>query len=149
MHQALRSRLEAVQKLRLPTTVKGCRSFAGMVNLLNIFFPELQNLLKSIYVLTRKSRQFIWGEEQQIVFEEIKYRSVKLLVLYLPDNKGRFHLYSETSKFALYQIQNEKPKLIPHASKRLPKAVRSYSITGLEMCGLSINIASFCIYQKE
>ena len=28
----LRSRLEAIQKLQLPTTVKGCRSFAGMVN---------------------------------------------------------------------------------------------------------------------
>ena len=29
----LRSRLEAIQKLKPPTMVKGCRSFAGMVNL--------------------------------------------------------------------------------------------------------------------
>ena len=28
-----RSRLEAIQKLRLPTTPKGCSSFEGMVNL--------------------------------------------------------------------------------------------------------------------
>ena len=27
-----RSRLEAIQKLKPPTTVKGCRHFAGMVN---------------------------------------------------------------------------------------------------------------------
>ena len=27
-----RSRLEAIQKLQLPTTPKGCRSFVGMVN---------------------------------------------------------------------------------------------------------------------
>ena len=27
----LRTRLEAIQKLKPPTTVKGCRSFAGMV----------------------------------------------------------------------------------------------------------------------
>ena len=50
---------------------------------------------------------------------------------------GRFHLYSDTSKFAtgsaLYQIQNGKPKLIAYASKRLPKAARNYSITELEM----------------
>ena len=61
--------------------------------------------------------------------------------------KGRFHLYSDTSKFAagsaLYQIQNRKPKLIAYASKRLPEAVRSYSITELELCSLAINIASF------
>ena len=50
--------------------------------------------------------------------------------------RGRFHLYSDVSKFAmgstLYQIQNEKPKLIAYASKRLPKAARNYSITELE-----------------
>ena len=28
----LRSRLEAIQKLRPPTTPKGCQSFTGMVN---------------------------------------------------------------------------------------------------------------------
>ena len=41
---------------------------------------------------------------------------------------GRFHLYSDTSKFAtgsaLYQIQNGKPKLIAYASKRLPEATQ-------------------------
>ena len=60
----LRSRLEAIPKLKLPTTVKGCRSFAGMVNFLSIFCPELQKLLKPIYDLTRKSRKFIWKGEQ-------------------------------------------------------------------------------------
>ena len=61
--------------------------------------------------------------------------------------EGRLHLYSDTIKFAagstLYQIQNGKPKLIAYTSKRLPEAVRKYSITELELCGLTINIASF------
>ena len=65
----------------------------------------------------------------------------------MPNHEGRFHLYSDMSKFAagsaLYQIQNGKPRLIAYMSKRLPEAVRSYSITELELCGLAINIASF------
>ena len=65
----------------------------------------------------------------------------------MPNTTGRFHLYSDTSKFAtgsaLYQIQNGKPKLIAYASKRLPEAAKNYSITELELCGLAINIASF------
>ena len=65
--------LEAIQKLKLITTVKGCRSFAGMVNFLNMFCLELQKLLKPIKDLMRKGRQFIWGEEQKIAFEEIKH----------------------------------------------------------------------------
>ena len=54
----LHSRLEAIQKLEPPVTVKGCRSFAGMVNFLSIFCQGLQKLLKPIYDLTRKGRPF-------------------------------------------------------------------------------------------
>ena len=119
----------------------------GMVNFLSIFCPELQKLLKPIYDLTRKGRPFIWGKEQQQMFEEIKRRLVKAPILHMPNRECRFHLYSDTSKFAagsaLYQIQNGNPKLIAYTSKRLPEAVRSYSITELELCGLAINIASF------
>ena len=87
-------------KLQPPTTVKGCRSFAAMVNFFSMFCPDLQKLLKPIYDLTRKERPFIWGKEQQDSFEEIKCRLIKPLVLHMPDKTGRFHLYSDTHKFA-------------------------------------------------
>ena len=74
-------------------------------------------------------------------------------MLHLPDNEGRFHLYSDASKSAtgsaLYQIQNGQPKLGTYASKRLPKAASNYSITELEMYKLAINIASLCISLKR
>ena len=69
--------VRAIQKLKLPTTVKGCRSFMGMVNFLSLFCLELQKLLKPIYYLTRKGRQFIWGEELQIPSREIISRLIK------------------------------------------------------------------------
>ena len=59
----LRSRLEAIQKLQAPTTVKGCRSFAGMVNFLSMFCPELQKILKPMCDITRKGRLF--GEKNK------------------------------------------------------------------------------------
>ena len=118
-----------------------------MVNFVSIFCLELQRLLKPIYDLTRKGRQFVWGKEQQDAFEEIKQRLQKPPVLHMPDKVGRFQLYSNASIYAtggaLYQIQNGKPKLIVYSSKRLPEAAHNYSITELEMCGLAINIASF------
>ena len=126
---------------------------AGMVNFLNIYFPDLQKLLKPIYDLTRKDRQFIWGQEQQMAFDEIKCRLQTPPVLHLPGGKGRFHLYSDTSKHAmgsaLYQIQKGKPKLIAYASKRLLEVAKNYSKTELEMCGLVINIVSFAHLLKR
>ena len=112
MCTTLRNRLEAIQRLQPPITAKGYRSFVGMVNSLSMFCPELQKLLKPIYDLTRKGRPFIWGKEQQDSFEEIKHRLIKPPVLHIPNKTGRFHLYSDISKFAtgsaLYQIQNGK-----------------------------------------
>ena len=74
-------------------------------------------------------------------------------VLHMPNKTGKFHLYSDTSKFmtgsALYQIQGGKPKLIAYTSKRLPEAARNYSITELELYGLAINIDSFGHLLKE
>ena len=95
----------------------------------------------------RKGGQFIWGKEQQNAFEEIKSGLIKLPILHMSTTTGRFHLYLDTSKFtmgsALYQIQNGRPKLIAYVSKRLCEATRNYSITELELCGLTINITSF------
>ena len=143
----LHSQLEAIQKIKPPTTAKQCKSFAGMVNFVSIFCPDLQKLLKPINDLMRKGRQFVWGVGQKNAFEEITHRLQKPPVLHMPNKIGRFQLYSDTSKYAtgsaLYQIQNGKPKLIAYARKRLPKAAHNYSITELEMCGLAINIASF------
>ena len=141
----LRSQIEAIQKLEPPTTIKGCQSFAGMVNFVSLFCPELQKLLKPIYNLTRKGRQFLWGKEQQQAFDEIKRRLQRPPVLHLPDRHGRFQLYQT----ALYQIQNGQLRLIAYGSKRMPEAAKNYSITELEMCGLAMNIATFSHLLKK
>ena len=149
----LKSQIEAIQKLKPPTTIKGCQCFVGMVNFVSIFCPDLQKLLKPIYDLTRKGKQFLWVEEQQKAFEEIKCRLQRPPVLHLPNRHGHFQLYSDTSKFAtgsaLYQIQNGQPRLIEYASKRMPEAAKNYSITELEMCRLAMNIATFSHLLKK
>ena len=54
-------------------------------------------------------------------------------VLSMPDKKGRFTLYSDTTKLVtgsmLYQFQDGKPRLIAYVSKRMPEAAKNYSIT--------------------
>ena len=103
-----------------------------------------------MYDLTKKGRPFLWGKEQQDTFEEIKNRMQKPPVLSMPNRRGRFILYLDTSKLAtgsmLYQFQDGETRLIAYMSKRMPEAAKNYSITELEMCGLAINIAVSHIY---
>ena len=125
----------------------------GIVNFVSIFCPKLQKLLKPIYDVTRKGRQFLCEEGQQKAFDEIKYRLQKPPVLHLPNRHGQFQLYSYTSKFAtgsvLYQIQNGQPKVTAYASNRMPEAAKNYSIRELEMCRLAMNITTFSHLLKK
>ena len=53
------------------------------------------------------------GEEQQNAFEEIKCRLIRLSTLHMPNHEGRFHLYLDTTKFAMgrlsikYKMENQ------------------------------------------
>ena len=140
----MKSRIEAIQRLEHPTTVKGCKSFCGVVNYLSLFCKDLQKILKPIYELTRKEQPFVWTEFHQKAFEHVKELLVKPPVLHLPGPGGRFILYCDTSKThtgsSLWQMQDGKPRLLGFNSKSLPDACQNYSVTELEMTGLVINI---------
>ena len=91
--------------------------------------------------LTRKGRPFVWGQEQEKAFKEVKLRLTSPPVLHLPKAEGRFILYSDTSVegtgSSLWQMQEGKVRLLGYASKTLPEA---YSVTELEMTGLLVNM---------
>ena len=63
----------------------------------------------------------------QDVFEEIKNRLLKPLILHSPVIRDRFQLLSDISKTevgsSLYQIQNWITKFMGYTSKRLPPLV--------------------------
>ena len=104
----------------------------------------MQTLLKPIVELTRKGRPFVWGQEQEKAFKEVKLRLTNPPVLHLPKAEGRFILYSDTSVegtgSSLWQMQEGRVKLIGYASKTLPEACSRYSVTELEMTGLLVNM---------
>ena len=71
-------------KTTTPKDSKRIQKFCRYGELLSMFCPELQKLLKPIYDLIRKGRPFNWGKEQQDSFEEIKQRLIKPPVLHMP-----------------------------------------------------------------
>ena len=145
--QPLKSRIDAIQKVKPPKTVKECRYFCGMVNYMSVFLPSLQEKLIPIYFITRKGIPFYWGEEQPKVFDEIKHDVTHASVLLMTNSKGHFVLVSDTSKVgcgaALYQKQRGRYHLVAYYSKRLPEAVANYSISELELTGVMANVATF------
>ena len=57
----LMTRIDAIQKVNPPKTIKECWSFWGMVNYMSMFLPSLQEKLIPIYFITRKGIPFLLG----------------------------------------------------------------------------------------
>ena len=143
----LKSRVEAILKLDPPKTAKNCKQFCGMVNYLSIFLKDLQTKLIPIYQLTRKGIPFVWTEEHQKAFEDIKKDLTNPPVLVMPNDTGHIILVSDTSTTgcgaALYQEQHGRYRLVAYYSKKLPEAVKRYSISELELTGILCNVSAF------
>ena len=74
-------------------------------------------------------------------------------VLSMLNRKGRFTLYSDTSKLAtgsvLYQFLDGNPGLLPMQAKECQKQQGIIPLQNIEMCGLFINIATFSYLLKK
>ena len=87
----MKSRIEAIQKLLPPTTIKECKSFCGVVNYLSLFCKDLQKILKPIYELTRKEMPFCWTEFHQKAFEQVKQLLINPQYYIYPDLEVDLH----------------------------------------------------------
>nr|GFD08208.1 putative reverse transcriptase domain-containing protein [Tanacetum cinerariifolium] len=69
--------------------------------------------------LMRKGEKFVWNEEREKSFEEIKQRLVFAHVLTLPSGSGGFQIYSDASKMGLGCVLMQHGKVIAYASRQL------------------------------
>ena len=143
----LKTRIDAIMRLDPPKTPKNCKQFCGMVNFLSVFLKDLQIKLAPIYQLTRKGIPWDWTEECQEAFDSIKKDLTNPPVLVMPNDKGHFVLVSDTSTIGcgatLYQMIDGEYRVVAYYSKKLPEAVRRYSISELELTGMLANITAF------
>ena len=140
----LKSKTEAITKLDAPKTKTQVKQFAGCVNFLASYLPKLQLLLNPIYKLVRKDRPFVWTEEHQTNFDEIKKLLTSPPILTLPRKTGKLKLYCDSSKIgtgsSLFQEQDGEDRLLSYHSKIFNKSAQNYSISELELSGIYVAV---------
>ena len=118
-----------------------------MVNFLSSFLPNLQCLLIPIYDLQKKSKKFLWTQEAEKAFKEIKELLISMPILRAPTPEGLFRLESDTSHEGvggtLFQKQGDEWVVIGYHSKRLTTSAKNFGVTELELAGLLVNIHGF------
>nr|GEV09461.1 putative reverse transcriptase domain-containing protein [Tanacetum cinerariifolium] len=113
------AKVEAITKWPRPTSVTEVRSFLGLAGYYHRFVEGFSHLALPLTKLMRKGEKFVWNEEREKIFEELKQRLVSAPVLTLPSGSGGFQIYSDASKKGLGYVLMQHGKVIAYASRQL------------------------------
>ncbi|GJW74310.1 putative nucleotidyltransferase, ribonuclease H [Tanacetum coccineum] len=127
------SKVEAITKWPRPTTVTEVRSFLGLAGYYRHFIEGFSRLALPLTQLMRKGEKFVWTDEGQDSFEELKWRLVSAPILTLPSGSGGFQIYSDASKKGLGCVLMQHGKVIAYASRKLKPYEVNYPTHDLEL----------------
>ena len=99
-------KVEAVLKWERPTNVTEIQSFLGLAGYYRRFIEGFSTIASPLTKLTSKEVRFVWSEECEASFQELKERLTSALVLALPSRTEEFVVYSDASKGGLGCVCN-------------------------------------------
>lgn len=148
---------ETINDFPIPKTQKEVKSFLGCCN---FYRRHIKNFSKRAHALTsllRKDMEFIWSDETQSAFDDIKRAILNPPVLALPDFSLEFQVTTDASSAGIGAILEQKyssgeVKPIYFYSKKLNPTQSKYSATVLEFYAIysALNFfRPFLIGQKK
>jgi hypothetical protein len=86
--------MKAIDEVVPPTNIKGLQSLLGKINFVRRFISNLSQKVFPFFPLLRvkKDQKFVWGDEQQKAFNEIKEYMKEPPVLVPPQLNKPFRL---------------------------------------------------------
>ncbi|GJT19089.1 putative nucleotidyltransferase, ribonuclease H [Tanacetum coccineum] len=130
------AKVEAITKWPRPTSVTEVRSFLGLAGYYRRFVEGFSRLALPLTKLMRKGEKFVWNEEREKSFEELKQRLVSAPILTLPSGSGGFQIYSDASKKGLGCVLMQHGKVIAYASRQLKPYEVNYPTHDLELAAV-------------
>ncbi|GKD86252.1 putative reverse transcriptase domain-containing protein, partial [Tanacetum coccineum] len=95
------SKIEAVKNWEAPRTPSEVRLFLGLAGYYRRFIENFSKIAKFLTVLTRKSKTFDWGKEQERTFQTLKDKLCNALVLALTGGPKDFVVHCDASDLGL------------------------------------------------
>ncbi|KAJ8764775.1 hypothetical protein K2173_009176 [Erythroxylum novogranatense] len=94
-------KVEAVVSWHAPKTATEVRNFLGLAGYYRRFVEGFSMIAAPMTKLLRKNQKFIWTDECQKSFEELKHRLTSAPVLILPSGDEGYTVYSDASRKGL------------------------------------------------
>ena len=144
-------KVEAVLKAPRPRNVAEVRSFLGLVNYYNRFFPNLSTVVHPLNQLLESNHQWKWTEQCETAFHNVKEMITSEQVLTHYDPKLPLRLACDASPVGigavLSHVMNdgtERP--IAFASRTLTKTEQGYAQIDKEALAIVWGVKKFHVY---
>jgi transposase InsO family protein len=121
-------------------------SFLQFVNWLRSFLFGIADLTTPLSDLLKKDTPFVWGEKQQLAFDQIKQMVCNPPVLKYPDFSKPFVLWTDASDHAVGGILMQGAGPIAFESRKLKDSEKNYSTTDKECLAFVYCIGKFRCY---
>ena len=145
-----KAKIEVIQNLPLPSTVKDLRSFLGHVGYYRRFIQDFAKVSKPLTALLCKDKDFIIDKEGKCTFTILKQVLIKAPILKSPNWDLPFEIMCDASDYAVGAVfgqrLDKKPTAICYASKTLIKAQINYTTTEKELLAVVYALEKFRSY---
>ena len=145
-----KAKIEVIQNLPLPSTVKDLRSFLGHVGFYRRLIQDFAKVSKPLTTLLCKDKDFIIDEEGKHAFTMLKQALIKAPILQHPNWDLSFEIMYHASNYVvgvvLGQRLDKKPTAMCYASKILVEAQINYTTTEEELLAVVYALEKFQSY---
>ena len=146
-----KKKLEAIEKWKPPTSVKGIRSVTGFANFYRKFIPDFSNIVTPLNLLTRKGEPWVWTQLQQCTFKHLKHIFSSTPILRIPDVTRPFSIMTDASLLAtgavLMQADgNSDLHPCTYFSCTFSSAQHNYDIYDHELLAVILALEEWCQY---
>src|SRR5436853_4505217 len=135
------AKIQTVLEWEAPTTVKEVQSFLGFANFYPRFIEGYSKLSRPLTDLTKKSEKFVWSNECETAFSELKKRFTSAPILRHFDPQLPCRVKCDASDFAIGAIlsQEVNKRLHPIAfhSRKMNKHEINYEIHDKELLAIT------------
>ena len=144
-------KVKAIKDAPALTNITQLRSFLGLLNYYNKFLPNLAVTLSPLYTLLNKKQRWVWGNQQQLAFQQAKeaLQSNTLLTHYYPHKP--LLLACDASDYGIgavlsHVVDDGKERPIAYISRTLSPAEKHYSQLEKEALGIVFAVKKFNRY---
>ena len=130
-------KIAVVKEWPRPSCVKDVRSFVGFCSYYRRFIPHFATVAKPLIRLTEKKVNFVWNDEHEEAWLELRRLMSEAPVLSYPDKDATFILDTDASDYGIGAVLSQsidgKEYVIAYGSRVLSRTERRYCITRREL----------------